>query len=237
MAEIITAKGTGFFIEKVIRGARERIVLISPYLKVQKLYLDELKAAAKRGVSIKVVFRKEDAKKDQIDALLDILNVELFQLPELHAKCYFNEHRLVITSMNLHDHSERTNQELGIMLEDNDHPLFQEAVDRALGILAIAEPLAQGKQLSRDSRLAGWDRKPSKVKGPVGYCIRTGEQIAFNVEKPLSYEAYLIWSQYGDPDYPEKYCHFSGEPSHGDTSVARPILKKNWKKAKEIFDV
>ena len=62
-------------------------------------------------------------------------------------------------------------------------------------------------------------------------------EIPFDVEKPMSYEAYKVWSQYGgNRDYPEKFCHFSGEPSNGETSVSKPILKKNWKKAKEIFD-
>jgi len=70
----------------------------------------------------------------------------------------------------------------------------------------------------------------------TGYCIRTGVEIPFNIEKPMSYEAFKVWSQFGDPDYPEKFCHFSGEPSNGETSVSKPILKKNWKKAKEIFD-
>ena len=35
-------------------------------------------------------------------------------------------------------------------------------------------------------------------------------------------------------DLPEKFCHFSGEPSNGETSFNKPILHKNWKKAKEI---
>ena len=70
-----------------------------------------------------------------------------------------------------------------------------------------------------------------------GYCIRTGAEIPFNVEKPLSYEAYKSWSKYSDKDYAEKYCHFSGEPSHGETSVSKPIMKKNWIKAKAAFDL
>lgn len=65
----------------------------------------------------------------------------------------------------------------------------------------------------------------------IGYCIRTGEQIPFNPEKPLSHKAFKQWNKYGDPEYSEKYCHYSGEPSKGETSVAKPILKKNWKKA------
>lgn len=69
-----------------------------------------------------------------------------------------------------------------------------------------------------------------------GYCIRTGAEIAFNPEKPLSYNAYKAWNEYSNSEYPEKYCHFSGETSNGETCVSRPILRKNWKKAKAAFE-
>jgi hypothetical protein len=68
-----------------------------------------------------------------------------------------------------------------------------------------------------------------------GYCIRTGRQIPFNPNMPLSDEAYSNWSMFGNPNYPERYCHFSGEPSNGETCVNHPILKKNWYKAKELL--
>src|SRR5207244_2374447 len=57
----------------------------------------------------------------------------------------------------------------------------------------------------------------------IGYCIRTGVEIPFNVDKPMSYEAYKAWSKYSDPEYAEKYCHFSGGLSNGETSVSKPI--------------
>ena len=65
----------------------------------------------------------------------------------------------------------------------------------------------------------------------TGYCIRTGDEIPFNPEKPLSNKAFKQWSKYGDEEYSEKFCHFTGEPSNGQTSFVRPILRKNWKKA------
>lgn len=73
-------------------------------------------------------------------------------------------------------------------------------------------------------------------KTKYGFCIRTGEKIPFNPNSPFSANAYKSWAKYGNESYPEKYCHFSGEPSNGDTCLSRPILNKNWKKAKEIFD-
>ncbi len=71
----------------------------------------------------------------------------------------------------------------------------------------------------------------------MGYCIRTGVEIKFNIEKPFCYDAYLEWNKFEDPDYPEKYCHFSGERSKGDTSFRRPILNKYWEEANEIFKI
>jgi hypothetical protein len=71
----------------------------------------------------------------------------------------------------------------------------------------------------------------------MGYCIRTGVEIPFNIEKPFSYEAFKKWIKFGDPNYPEKFCHFSGEPSNGETSANKPIMKKNWKKAHEIHGI
>jgi hypothetical protein len=75
----------------------------------------------------------------------------------------------------------------------------------------------------------------SKTDGNLGFCIRTGKEIPFNVNKPMEYEAFKMWNKYKDGDYIEKYCHFSGELAEGKTSVNKPILNKNWKRAKGKF--
>jgi hypothetical protein len=69
--------------------------------------------------------------------------------------------------------------------------------------------------------------------GHFGFCIRTGVQIPFNIEKPLCDEAFKTWNYFGNPDFPEAYCHYSGEKSEGITTFNKPILHKNWKKANE----
>lgn len=69
----------------------------------------------------------------------------------------------------------------------------------------------------------------------LGYCIRTGKPIPFNIKSPMEYEAYKMWNKYKNPDFPEKYCHYSGEPSNGETSMNKPILNKYYKEAKDKF--
>lgn len=64
----------------------------------------------------------------------------------------------------------------------------------------------------------------------TGYCIRTGVSIPFNPKKPMTEESYKSWAKFSNPDYPEKYCHYSGEASNGETTISKPILRKNWSK-------
>jgi len=88
-------------------------------------------------------------------------------------------------------------------------------------------------------RESSTETKSSKKNRPAttesfGYCIRTGVKIPFNPERPFCDKAYRSWAKYKDENYQEKYCHFSGEESNGDTSFSRPILRKNWKKSQAI---
>ena len=66
-----------------------------------------------------------------------------------------------------------------------------------------------------------------------GFCIRTGVKIPFNQKQPMCDTAFQSWKKFGNNEYPEKYCHFSGELSTGETSSSKPILRKIWTKAKE----
>jgi hypothetical protein len=71
----------------------------------------------------------------------------------------------------------------------------------------------------------------SNTNSRKGYCIRTGALIPFNIKQPYSKEAFEIWSKWKNKDYKEKYCHYSGEASNGDTCFAKPVLGKYYKEA------
>lgn len=57
-----------------------------------------------------------------------------------------------------------------------------------------------------------------------GFCIRTGKKIKYNPKQPMSREAWLVWNEYGNEDFPERFCHRTGQPSNGKTSMKNPIL-------------
>jgi len=65
-----------------------------------------------------------------------------------------------------------------------------------------------------------------EVENPLlGYCIRTGIKIPFDVSRPFSYNAYKSWAEYRNIDHPEVYCHRTGKRSYGKTSMRNPFLK------------
>ena len=71
-----------------------------------------------------------------------------------------------------------------------------------------------------------YDKKPkrhyqSDLKPEFGFCIRTGEQIPYNPERPFSYYAFKTWEQFENYDYAENYCHKTGKESYGKTAQRR----------------
>ena len=103
----------------------------------------------------------------------------------------------------------------------------------------LTEELSKAKRVSKVK-----PNKPAEVESvkPTtdsknGYCIRTGEQIPFDLTKPYTDKAFKSWSRYKNEDFTEKFCHFSGEPSEGKTTMAKPILGKHWKVAKKELNL
>ena len=156
---------------------------------------------------------------------------------DLHAKCYLNEREAIITSMNLYEFSQVNNNEMGVYIDkETDSALYKDLYDEVQRLIRISDELIVTVEKA-DSKQKKESRKSENGRTGQGFCIRTGVPIPFNIEKPLSLEAYKRWNEYGDADYPEKFCHFSGEPSNGETSVNQPVLKKNWKKAKDVYSL
>jgi hypothetical protein len=107
-------------------------------------------------------------------------------------------------------------------------------VDKFLGQGVSAETKSYGaKKAQSRSDAPIFTKQGANVSGG-GYCIRTGSSIPFNLKQPFCEEAYRQWVKSGKQDLPERHCHFSGESSNGETSHSRPVLKKNWTKAKQL---
>lgn len=274
MAKFITSNELNSEIEKLFNSAKQRIVIISPYIKLHERYHSVLKTHKENpNVSLVIVFGKNDddpsrsMKENDLEFFKDFPNVEIRYAKSLHAKFYSNETTSVLSSMNLYDYSQNNNIEAGVLSTigmlgaDSFDKDARDYFDR---VISQAELIYQ-KKPKYESAMLGFSKKyvgsevthdtlaskfsansqpkttskenfalPEK-KGTQGYCIRTGVPVPFNPQKPFSDKSHENWLRFRNENYPEKFCHFSGEPTNGETCFARPILQKNWKEAQKIM--
>jgi len=138
-------------IENIVNRAEKKLVLISPYIRISRLLLQRLfQASENRGINITFVCRKKNFKPVEYTALHRIPRLEILDLPNLHAKCFYNEKSMVITSLNLYDYSQTDNREMGILLTYEKEPgAFIDAVNEADFMMQLATQVKANRVLAR----------------------------------------------------------------------------------------
>lgn len=246
MAKFLNTTGVSYHLEELIKGTKDRLILISPYLQFNDRIKEHINNLNVQKRDIRIIYRENKLQLEENNWLESQIGVRTSICKNLHAKCYLNENEAIITSMNLYEFSQQNNNEMGIYISKAlDPELYNSAFEEAQRLLTISEEIrVTVKKIFADTPTKEESKKTEFKHSnlnhdnfPSGFCIRTGATIPFNVEKPMSYDAFKSWSKFGDPNYVERFCHFSGEQSNGETSVSRPIMRKNWKKARETFDL
>lgn len=214
MAKFLNTPGLSYHLEEMIKNTKDKIVLISPYLQFNDRIKEHLQNLNIQKKDIRIVYRENKLHPDENNWLAQQVGVRTSICKNLHAKCYINENEAIITSMNLYEFSQLNNNEMGIYVsKDNDGDLYKEIYGEVQRLLTISEEIRVTVQKvdantkdKKDSKTN--HNKNVKSQKSTGYCIRTGVEIPFDLDKPLCFEAYKKWNEYGDPDYPEKFCHF-----------------------------
>jgi phosphatidylserine/phosphatidylglycerophosphate/cardiolipin synthase-like enzyme len=234
MAKFLNTSGVTFYLEELIKRTKDKLILVSPYLQFNDRIKEHIQNLNIQKKDIRIVYRENKLHPDENNWLANQIGVRTSICKTLHAKCYINDNEAIITSMNLYEFSQLNNNEMGIHItKEGDPELYKDTFEEVQRLLTISEEIRVTVQ-KIDAKNGSKKTTKEESNEGKGYCIRTGVAIPFDIEKPLSKEAYKKWNEYGDENYPEKFCHFSGEASNGETSVKQPILKKNWKKAKDL---
>lgn len=226
MADFLTTHGTVACIEEIISKAQKKIVLISPYLKWSRLLFERLRDADQRGVPVVIVFGKQELAAEQRRLLGQLKHLDLYFCDNLHAKCYFNETQLIISSLNLHEFSERNNREMGVRVFASD-VVYKDAVTEAQSIIQ-ASVLDRGEGPPVDPELRAQSGKRTSGK-PDGYCIRCHKTIARDPDKPFCLECFGVWAGWENWDFEEQCCHVCGDDA--ETSRRKPLCQQCFRRA------
>ena len=140
MAKFLNTSGTNFFLEKLIKSANERLILISPFLQINDKVKELLEDKNRLKLDIRIVYGKVELQPEEITWLHGLEFVRTSFCKNLHAKCYLSEQGCIITSMNLYEFSQVNNNEMGIVIFKNqDAELYKETFEEAQRIIRISE--------------------------------------------------------------------------------------------------
>lgn len=130
MPKYLRTSGITAGVEELIREARERLYIISPYLKLSDNIRELLNDKEREKAEVRIIFGKQELNPTEMSYLQNLKYVRLYFSKNLHAKCYLNEKKMIISSMNLYEFSQQNNREMGILIErdvEADKPVYEDA--------------------------------------------------------------------------------------------------------------
>ena len=142
MVEFLSTAGVSYHLEELIKQSRERLVLISPYLRLSTRIRELLEDKNRMKIDIRVVYGKSELRPDENNWLERMTSIRTSYCANLHAKCYMSERAALITSMNLYEFSQVNNHEMGVLVDrTQSEDLYRQIYDEAMRIVRLSEEI------------------------------------------------------------------------------------------------
>lgn len=130
MAKYLRTSSITAELENLIREAKKELYIISPYLKLSDNMKELLNDKEREKVDVRIIFGKQELAPTEMSYLEKLKYVRLYFSKNLHAKCYLNENKMIIASMNLYEFSQQHNREMGILIDtenEEDKQVYEDA--------------------------------------------------------------------------------------------------------------
>ncbi len=239
MAEFLTTTGVSYRLEEIIKNSTERLVLISPFLRVNERIKELLEDKDRLKIDVRVIYGKNELQPEENNWLESMTSIRTSFCKNLHAKCYLNENEALLTSMNLYEFSQVNNNEMGIMVSREKEPeLYNEILQESMRIVRVSEEIrvtvarVEASEASGE-RPAGKKPRTTPQTPSDGFCIRCNTALAANPAQPYCTRCYTSWRRYENEEYEEKHCHTCG--TEYASTLLKPVCYACYKKYKDVF--
>lgn len=132
MAKFLTTIDIASQLRELIMGADKTLYLVSPYLQISKDFQELLISREKNKKETIIIYGKNELTPDHLKFLTSMRYVYLKFYENLHAKCYINDTKLIITSLNFYEYSMINNKEMGVLYDttnSEDNEIYSKALD------------------------------------------------------------------------------------------------------------
>jgi phosphatidylserine/phosphatidylglycerophosphate/cardiolipin synthase-like enzyme len=158
LARFLNTSATNYYLEEMIKGASERLILISPFLKLNDRIKELIEDKNRLKIDVRIVYGKSELQPEEINWLRELTYIRTSFCKNLHAKCYINESSCIITSLNLYQFSQINNNEMGVFIDRNeDSQIYSDAFDEAQRIIRISDEIRISLEKVGSDQVAGKD--------------------------------------------------------------------------------
>ena len=144
MAKFLTTIDIASQLRELISEADKTLYIVSPYLQISNDFKELINSREKNKKETIIIYGKNELTPDQLKFLTSLRYVYLKFYENLHAKCYVNDSKLIITSLNFYEYSMINNKEMGV-LYDNAIEADQEIYTKALNYVKLIEDNRPGE--------------------------------------------------------------------------------------------
>ncbi len=142
MAKFLNTSAVNYFLEELIKNAKDRLILISPFLKLNDRIKELLADKNRLKIDVRIVYGKSELQPEEINWLKELTYIRTSFCKNLHAKCYLNEELCIVTSLNLYEFSQINNNEMGVLIRRSDDvELYKDAYEEAQRIIRISDEI------------------------------------------------------------------------------------------------
>ena len=140
MANFLNTSATNYYLEELIKSASDRLILISPFLKINDRIKALLEDKNRLKIDVRIVYGKSELQPEDINWLKELTFVRASFCKNLNAKGYINEKACIVTSLNLYEFGQVNNNEMGIYIsKDDDAQMYKETYEEAQRIISISD--------------------------------------------------------------------------------------------------
>lgn len=230
MARFLDTTGVSHYLQQLINNANEKLILISPYLKINERIRNCLEEKDRFKIDIRIIYGKSELQPSENNWLKTLRSVRTSYFKDLHAKCYLNEKEAIVTSMNLYDFSQVNNYEMGIYIyKESDRELYNSVSEEVSRLLRLSNEIKISVSTIPKEKV----QKEAEVKSS-GYCIRCHSEIKLNPMVPYCKNCYSIWKKHENNEFEEKYCHICGKSNK--STLNKPSCYTYYKTNKDILE-
>lgn len=139
MVKFINTIGSSNYLEDLIKGAKDNLILISPNFQFTDTIKEHLINLSNQNRNVTLVLGEGTVQSEDTNWLQGLIGIKTSFCKNLQSRCYINENEAIITSTGLFNFSQQNNADMGIYIsKEKDKSLYASTLEEVQELIKLS---------------------------------------------------------------------------------------------------